>query len=59
MDIENKRKTSIRRAKKFSNTVRFINNPTVLNDGHEFERKFILQNWTFRKIVILTQKILF
>ena len=40
MDKENKKKTGIRTAKRFANTVRLINDLTVLNDGHKFERCF-------------------
>ena len=39
MDKENK-KTDIRRARRFANTFRFIDDFTFLNDGGEFKRSF-------------------
>ena len=40
MNKENKKTTDIRRAWRFENTFRFIDNLTVLNDGGEFERSY-------------------
>ena len=40
MNKENEKITDIRRAWRFENTFRFIDNLTVLNDGGEFERSY-------------------
>ena len=54
--------TDTRRARRFANTFRFIDDLRTVTDGtnlKEVSRKFILQNWSLRRKIILTQKFLF